>query len=104
MSLPQSETRRRCGPLLIEGMEQAVAHKRGEIALPTRDIDVPDVDVKALRTARGMSQRELAAFYGFALSALRDWEQKRRRPDRAARVLLRVIEREPEAMERALSS
>lgn len=92
------------GELLIEGLEQAVAHKRGEIELPARDIDVPDMDVKALRAARGMSQREFAAFYGFALSALRDWEQKRRRPDRSARVLLRVIEREPAAVERALAT
>ena len=35
--------------------------------------------------------------YGFALSAVRDWEQGRRRPDRSARILLKIVEREPEA-------
>ncbi|MDU7524874.1 MAG: hypothetical protein E7K72_26495 [Roseomonas mucosa] len=35
-------------------------------------------------------------------ASIRDWEQRRRRPEQAARVLLRVIDREPEAVERAL--
>ena len=34
--------------------------------------------------------------------AVQDWEQGRRVPDRAARVLLTVIDRDPEAVVRAL--
>jgi putative transcriptional regulator len=34
---------------------------------------------------------------------VREWEQNRRRPEGAARVLLRVIEREPDAVSRALA-
>lgn len=34
--------------------------------------------------------------------AVRDWEQKRRFPDRTARVLLAVIDRHPEAVLDAL--
>jgi putative transcriptional regulator len=48
------------------------------------------------------NQADLARRYGFLLTALRDWEQRRRRPERSAPVLLQVIEREPEAVERAL--
>jgi putative transcriptional regulator len=35
---------------------------------------------------------------------VRDWEQGRRNPDRAARTLLLVIDRNPKAVERALSA
>ncbi len=37
-----------------------------------------------------------------SLPTLRDWEQRRVRPDQAARTLLRVIEQNPEAVENAL--
>ncbi|HET8729071.1 MAG TPA: helix-turn-helix domain-containing protein, partial [Alphaproteobacteria bacterium] len=56
-----------------------------------------------VRRRLGLSQQEFAARYGFAVSALRDWEQGRRRPEQAARVLLKVIEHEPQAVERALA-
>jgi putative transcriptional regulator len=35
---------------------------------------------------------------------VRDWEQKRRRPEASARVLLKVIEHRPEAVDAALSA
>jgi putative transcriptional regulator len=35
---------------------------------------------------------------------MRDWEQRRRSPDPAARTLLQVIDREPEAVDRALAA
>lgn len=60
------------------------------------------VDVAALRRRLKMSQAAFAARFGLDLSAVHAWEQGRRRPDRAARVLLAVIDREPEAVLRAL--
>ncbi|MBI2716409.1 MAG: hypothetical protein HYX37_18470 [Rhizobiales bacterium] len=41
---------------------------------------------------------------GFALSAVRDWEQGRRRPERSARILLKIVQKEPKAMTCALAS
>jgi putative transcriptional regulator len=35
---------------------------------------------------------------------LQDWEQGRRRPDRAARAYLKVIAKKPKAVEEALAS
>lgn len=67
-------------------------------------IRVPaEVDVKAIRRRMGLTQAAFAARFGFTLSAVREWEQWRRRPEASARVLLKVIEREPEAVERALA-
>lgn len=65
---------------------------------------VPPPDTKAIRKATGLSQSDFAWRFGFDVSALRDWEQGRRTPDRAARVLLAVIQYEPEAVERALGA
>jgi putative transcriptional regulator len=60
------------------------------------------VDVAAIRRKTGLSQPEFARRYGLSVGTLRDWEQGRKAPERAAQLLLRVIEREPAAVERAL--
>ncbi len=58
--------------------------------------------MKALRTKLGLNQIDFAARYGLSVGTLRDWEQGRSQPDRPAQTLLRVIEREPEAVQRAM--
>ncbi len=96
---------RNIGEEIVEGLENAAAFARGDPSkgLPTT-IEVPErVDVKAIRRRLGYTQVEFANRYGFALSALQEWEKQRRRPDRAARILLKVIDREPEAVDRALA-
>ena len=65
---------------------------------------VPPPDARAIRKATGLSQSAFAWRYGFDVSAVRDWEQGRRTPDRAARVLLAIIRYEPKAVERALAA
>ncbi len=45
-----------------------------------------------------------AGRFGFTVAAVRNWEQGRRRTDLAARALLMVIEREPDAVHRALAA
>jgi putative transcriptional regulator len=78
-----------------------VAMRSGE-ALP---VHVPErIDVKAIRRKLGMSQAQFAASFGFGLDAVQNWEQGRRRPEGAARAFLKVIEREPEAVRRALAA
>ena len=59
--------------------------------------------VTADRKRLGLSQARFAARFGFALDAVRNWEQGRRQPDVAARAFLMVIDREPDAVTRALS-
>ena len=60
-----------------------------------------EVDVGRIRQAQAAAS-EFAARFGIAPGTLRDWEQKRKRPEGPARVLLMVIEREPAAVERAI--
>jgi putative transcriptional regulator len=87
------------------GLEDAIAIARGEADPATYRVHVPDeIDVKAIRRKLGMSQARFAASFGFALDAVQNWEQGRRRPEGAARAFLKVIEHEPEAVQRALAA
>ncbi len=93
------------GDELVEAMQEVSAHVRGEIELPMRIAQVPEVvDVTAVRDRLKLNQRQFAERFGFSLGAVRDWEQGRRRPERSARILLQVIDKECEAVERALAA
>ena len=83
------------------GLEDAIAFAEGDTERGV--VHVPaEIDVRAIRKALGLSQAEFAASYGFGLPRLRDWEQGRSRPDSASRAYLLVIERDHEAVDRAL--
>jgi len=61
-------------------------------------------DVRAIRTALGLTQEEFARTYEISLFSIRDWEQGRSRPDSSAQTLLRLIERRPDMVREALAS
>jgi putative transcriptional regulator len=88
------------GADLIDGMQEAVAHAQGEISLPTR-VHRGDllVNAKAIRHRTGLSQAKFARRFGLDFRALQEWEQGRRRPERATQVLLAVIDRAPNLVE-----
>jgi putative transcriptional regulator len=87
------------------GLDSAQAYLKGTADKRRYRVHVPEtIDVKKIRTRLGLSQQAFAATYGFALSAVRDWEQGRRRPERSARILLKIVQKEPEAVTRALAS
>lgn len=91
------------GHRLERAAREALAHSRGELLLPEAVVRVPDtIDVAAIRAKLGLSQTAFAAAFGLDVAAVRDWEQARRQPDRAARALLAVIAAEPDAVRRAL--
>ncbi len=89
---------------IMTGLDEARAYLEGTADKSRYRVHVPEkVDVKRIRKRLGLSQESFAATYGFALSAVRDWEQGRRRPERSARILLKIVEKEPEAVTRALA-
>lgn len=80
---------------------QMTLDRRGEALLPeVARVQVPLVDVKALRARLELSQAAFAAAFGFTVDTVQNWEQRRRIPDRATRTLLRMIEADPEAVRR----
>lgn len=84
-------------------LTEAAAHARGE---PTgcieHHVEADAIDVKAARKKLGLSQPKFAAMLGVPVSTARKWEQGQRRPTGAARTLLKVIEREPDAVRRVI--
>lgn len=86
------------------GLDDAKAFLEGTADKRSYRIHVPaKVNVKKIRERLGLSQESFAQTYGFALSAVRDWEQGRRQPERSARILLKVVDKEPDAVTRALA-
>jgi putative transcriptional regulator len=78
---------------------------RDEADPSTRRVHVPaEVAVKAVRRKLGMTQAEFARSFGFGLDAVQDREQGRHRPEGAAGAFLEVIDREPDAVRRALAA
>lgn len=75
----------------------------GELGVVAAKIVLPDPDVKRIRESYGHSQAEFAIHFGLQLDAIRNWEQGRNHPDPSARLLLRVIEKCPQAVEYALT-
>jgi putative transcriptional regulator len=85
------------------GLDDALAYAKGHKNRGTkRRVQIADVDVRVLRRRLGLSQDKFAAAFGVSPSTVRNWEQGRRRPEGPARVLLHVINHEPEAVVRAL--
>jgi putative transcriptional regulator len=94
----------RAGSRILQSVRDARAYARGETAEGFA-VRVPaNVDVKAIRTKQGLSQEAFALQYGFSPAAVRDWEQHRRQPEQAARVLLLVIAHNPEAVTKSLAA
>lgn len=90
---------------ILAGLQDAVAYMQGETTRgQAHTVRVPNtVDIKAIRKRLGLTQVAFAQRYGFELSSIRNWEQGRRQPEGPARVLLLVIDKEPEAVQRALA-
>jgi putative transcriptional regulator len=91
--------------------DQVLAEARADsTALPVEDRRAAGLGrvgrvslAKRIRWALHMSQIEFAKTFRIPLGTLRDWEQHRRDPDKAARAYLEVIAREPDVVRRALA-
>lgn len=63
----------------------------------------PKVDTRRVRAKNHMSQEQFALEFSLELSTLRNWEQGRSEPDTAANAYLLMIDRDPDAVRRALA-
>lgn len=94
----------RAGSRILQGAREAMAIAQGVANPSDFTIHIPAaVDVKAIRRKLGLSQEAFATRYGFSVGRIRDWEQNRSTIDAPSRILLTVLDKEPEAVERALS-
>ena len=82
------------GKKLLESVRQM---KAGKIARTTVVEESASLAVRA-RKRTGLSQSRFALLLGVSARTLQDWEQGRREPSGAARTLLKIAARHPEAV------
>ena len=86
---------------LIESVAQAGEIRKRRMA-PSRVFHYEPLDVKRIRGNLHVSQSQFALMIGVSKSTLQNWEQGRREPDGPAKALLRVVEKQPQAVLAAL--
>lgn len=92
------------GDDLLRSMAQALAHAQGKrVGARVRKVSIKPADIQKARQRLGLSQDDFAEAFGVSASTLRKWEQGQRVPNGAAKTLLKIVEREPRAVMRALS-
>ena len=90
---------------LVAGVKEMKRHMAGKAVRGTRVTQVaePDVNVRAIREAAGISQSQFAKLIGVNLRTLQNWEQHRTRPTGPARVLLKIVSNDPKAAVEAIN-
>jgi putative transcriptional regulator len=88
--MAKATPKRNVGQEILDGLREL---KRGEVG---RVVNVPSV--AAIRERTGLSQAKFAALLGVSVRTLQEWEQGRRAPSGAARTLLLVAAKSPEAL------
>jgi putative transcriptional regulator len=86
---------------LVKSVTQMGSIIRGE-KVPHRRTVLSTVDVKGLREKLQLTQKEFSGMIGVSIKTLQNWEQGRREPEGPAKALLRVVEKEPQAVLNAL--
>ena len=86
----RSAKARNIGQEILDGLRDIKAGKIGRV--------VNHPDVVAVREKTGLSQARFAELLGVSVRTLQEWEQGRRAPSGAARTLLTIADRNPQAL------
>jgi putative transcriptional regulator len=94
------KTRKSLFERLKAGLEEGIAHARGELTLKTVDVPdpPPEIDAKtlvALRVEAAMSQAVFAKVLYVSAKTVQSWEQGNRVPSMASRRLIQIFAEEP---------
>src|SRR5262245_54375211 len=98
MNMKSPKDRKPLFERLKTGMEEAIRHSRGEVALKTTVVEIPypppeihPEELTRLRIDNGMSQEVFARILNVSIGTVRSWENGTRRPSRAALRLIQVF-------------
>ena len=83
--------------------QQAEDEVEGEFDLKKARVVVAPEYTRGIRSKLGLTQRAFAERFQLNLRTVEEWEQGRSSPDQSTLVLLRVIDHEAKAVDRALS-
>jgi putative transcriptional regulator len=87
---------------ICKGLEEAILHTKGEIALKTTTLEMPDrppevgaEELSKLRLKSGMSQYVFARMLNVSTKTVQSWEQGTRKPSKAALRLIQSYRQNP---------
>jgi len=86
---------------LVESIKEGGKILKGR-AKPKRSFKLEVPNVRQIRRRLHLSQSEFSTAFGISPATLRNWEQARRKPHGPARVLLRVAEKHPQSVLKAI--
>ena len=78
----------------MAGLEDSIAFAKGDT---TKGRIAAGPDVKAIRAKTRLSQAKFADKLRVPVATVRDWEQHRRMPNAPARILLGMVDVDPQA-------
>ncbi len=82
---------------LLNSVKEAGKIMRGELKA-SHKFEFNEPDVKAIREHIGFSQSKFAILIGVSMRSLQNWEQGHRHPTGPAKVLLKLVQADPEAV------
>jgi putative transcriptional regulator len=91
------------GQEILQGAREALAAIKGD-KTAVRVTIIPCIDVAEIRRRLKMTQVEFSRNFGLSLDSVKNWEQGHRVPEGPAKVLLAVIARDPQAVQKALAA
>lgn len=90
---------------IVNGLHDIIAYAEGKKKPARVTTIIPrEINVVAIREQLNLSQQEFADRYGFPIGTIRNWEQGRRTPEGAARLLLSLIESQPDIIDNLIHS
>jgi putative transcriptional regulator len=92
------------GDDLVEAFEEMAAYLRGEVAAESYEVppDIMTADrIRAIRRSVSSSTKAFEVEFHIPARTVEGLEQGRRSPDAATALLLRILEKEPDAVRRA---
>jgi putative transcriptional regulator len=88
---------------ILKGAREALYYSKGNKSKNFK-VHIPEeIDVKSIRNKLHLNQQEFAQQFGLTVKAVQNWEQHRRTPEGPARVLLTLIDKIPDDIQKALA-
>lgn len=92
------------GKKVLDSIQEMVEYEQGlKTSVRSSSVTIDDeADVRAIREALNLSQQKFADLYGLPVATLQNWESGRRKPELAAKLLLKVIAESPDVVAKAI--
>ncbi len=89
---------------LDANLKEAVKFAKGTSVPKSVYVVLSPTEIKAIRASVRMSQAVFARSFQLSLDTIKGWEQGKRKPDAAAANYLRMIQADPEHVQRTLAA